>query len=108
MFNPACLISAFRKTFVRLGIAKTVLVLLATSLPVLAETSFPALGLENNPLWLRYPAISPDGKTIAFSFRGHIFTVPATGGLAVPLTAGTAHDSSPIWSPDGKLTTMFS
>ncbi len=59
--------------------------------------------MENNPLWLRYPAISPDGRTIAFSYRGHIFTVPVAGGLAVPLTAGPAHDSSPVWSPDGKL-----
>src|SRR5580700_1770227 len=103
MFNPACFILTFRKTFVRLGIAKTVLILLATSLPVLAETPFPALGVESNPLWLRYPAISPDGKTIAFSFRGHIFTVPVAGGLAAALTAGPAHDSSPVWSPDGKL-----
>ena len=69
--------------FIRLGIAIIVLVPLSFSLPVLAETPLPALGVENNPLWLRYPAISPDGKTIAFSFRGHIFTVPAAGGLAV-------------------------
>ena len=51
---------------------------------------------------MRYPAISPDGKTIAFAFRGHLFTVPSAGGSAVPLTAGPAHDFQPVWSPDGK------
>ena len=68
-----------------------------------AESPPPTLGIESNPLWLRYPSISPAGSTIAFSFRGHILTVPATGGLATALTAGPAHDSSPVWSPDGKL-----
>jgi tricorn protease len=60
------------------------------------------LGPDNTPLWMRYPAISPDGKTIAFSFEGHLFVVPSAGGLAQPLTAGTAVDTSPVWSPDGK------
>lgn len=60
------------------------------------------LGPDNAPLWLRYPAISPDGKTIAFSFQGHLFVVPSNGGFAQPLTAGTAIDTSPVWSPDGK------
>src|SRR5260370_8597924 len=60
------------------------------------------LGPDNAPLWLRYPAISPDGKTIAFSFQGHLFVVPSNGGLAQPLTAGTAAATSPVWSPDGK------
>src|SRR5258708_26747197 len=59
-------------------------------------------GPDNAPLWLRYPAISPDGKTIAFSFQGPLFVVPSNGGLAQPLTAGTAADTSPVWSPDGK------
>ena len=57
---------------------------------------------EAAPLWMRYPAISPDGKTVAFAFRGHLFTVPSAGGGAVPLTAGPAHDFQPVWSPDGK------
>ena len=29
------------------------------------------------PLWLRDVQISPDGKTIAFTYKGDIFTVPA-------------------------------
>ena len=60
------------------------------------------LGPQTAPLWLRYPAISPDGKSIAFSFEGHLFIVPASGGIAQPLTTGPAHDTSPVWSPDGK------
>src|SRR5580704_12183426 len=62
-----------------------------------------ALGPDNAPLWLRYPAISPDGKSIAFSFEGHLFIVASGGGTAQPLTAGPAHDTAPVWSPDGKL-----
>ncbi len=57
---------------------------------------------NSEPLWMRYPAISPDGKTIAFSYQGDLFKVPATGGTAVPLTMHTAYDYMPVWSPDGK------
>ncbi len=56
----------------------------------------------NVPLWLRYPAISPDGQTIAFAFKGDIYRVPASGGAAVPLTTHEAHDSMPVWSHDGR------
>ena len=57
---------------------------------------------DDAPLWLRHPALSPDGKTVAFDFRGDLYTVPAGGGLAVPVTLHEAHDMTPIWSPDGK------
>lgn len=57
---------------------------------------------NNNPLWMRYSAISPDGNTIAFSYKGDIYTVPATGGKASVLTTNPAHDTQPVWSPDGK------
>ena len=56
---------------------------------------------EDNPLWMRYPAISPDGSAIAFTYKGDIYTVPANGGKATQLTTHPAHDTQPVWSPDG-------
>lgn len=66
--------------------------LLLAGLPALAQ----------GPLWLRYPALSPDGKTIAFCYQGDLYRVSASGGPAVPLTVGEAHEMMPVWSPDGK------
>lgn len=57
---------------------------------------------QQGPLWMRYPAISPDGSTIAFSYKGDLYCVPANGGEARQLTTHAAYDSQPIWSPDGK------
>jgi len=52
--------------------------------------------------WNRYPAISPDGNTIVFTYRGDLYTVPVTGGEAQPLTSHPAHDYKPVWSSDGE------
>lgn len=57
---------------------------------------------QEHPLWMRYPAISPDGKTILFSYQGDIYSVPSTGGTAVPLTISESYEFSPVWSHDGK------
>lgn len=57
---------------------------------------------QQGPLWMRYPAISPDGSTIAFAYKGDLYCVPANGGEARQLTTHAAYDSHPIWSPDGK------
>ena len=68
----------------------------------LAATTFTAVANDAGaPLWMRYPAISPDGKTIAFCYQGDIFTVPSTGGTATQLTTNPAYDTHPVWSPDG-------
>ncbi len=54
-----------------------------------------------NPLWMRYPTISPDGSQVAFSYKGDIYKVSINGGKAVRLTTHEAFDSNPIWSPGG-------
>ena len=52
--------------------------------------------------WMRYPAISPDGTQIAFTYKGDVYTVPVNGGRATQITTNPAHDTRPVWSPDGK------
>ncbi len=54
------------------------------------------------PQWLRYPSISPDGSTIAFTYKGDLYRVASTGGQAQQLTFHEAHDFMPVWSKDGK------
>ena len=61
-----------------------------------------AASAADSPLWMRYPAISPDGSKIAFSYKGDIYTVPAGGGQATQLTTHHSYDTQPVWSPDGK------
>lgn len=46
--------------------------------------------------------ISPNCETIAFTYKGDIYTVPVNGGKATQLTTHPAHDTQPIWSPNGK------
>ena len=48
-----------------------------------------------------YPAWSPDGESIAFSYQGRIWMVPVEGGTARQVTSGPGYHSQPSWSPDG-------
>ena len=61
-----------------------------------------AASAQETPGWIRKNAISPDGKIIAFSYKGDIYTVPSTGGQARRLTSNAAYESDPVWAPDGK------
>ncbi len=47
------------------------------------------------------PALSPDGKRLAFSWNGDVWVANAKGGVARPLTSSEARDTSPVFSPDG-------
>lgn len=57
---------------------------------------------QTDALWMRYPAISPDGNSIVFSYKGDLWKIPTEGGLAMPLTLHEGHDFQPVWSSDGK------
>lgn len=66
----------------------------------LTLTSFVLAQTASN--WLRYPAISPDGSQIAFTYKGDLYLVSSLGGKATQLTFHEAHDFKPVWSSDGK------
>lgn len=68
---------------------------------ILAAIFISATLTANNPLWMRYPAISPDGSKIAFSYQGDLWIVDATGGQAKHLTTHESYDFQPVWSNDG-------
>jgi Tol biopolymer transport system component len=65
-----------------------------------------APGLEDDP------AISPDGKFLAYTSdeRGNldVFVRPLGGGEAIRITDDPADDAQPAWSPDGKRVAFVS
>jgi Tol biopolymer transport system component len=48
------------------------------------------------------PAVSPDGKTVAFDLYGVLWVAPVAGGPARRLTDDYGDIAMPDWSPDGK------
>ncbi|QJD97394.1 peptidase S41 [Mucilaginibacter robiniae] len=74
---------------------------LLLSLMLLAGSSARLLA-QDHLLWMQQPALSPDGKWIAFEYKGNIFKVASAGGTATPLTINSAYNGYPIWSHDSK------
>ena len=69
---------------------------------VILFQSFQLTANTQNPLWMRYNAISPQGDKIAFAYKGDIYVVDAEGGQARQITTNSSYDFNPIWSNDGK------
>ncbi|TVQ03872.1 MAG: peptidase S41 [Balneolaceae bacterium] len=57
---------------------------------------------QDDPRWIRYQAISPDGNHIVFTYKGDLYRVSTEGGTAQQLTFHEAHDFMPVWSNDGE------
>ncbi len=53
-------------------------------------------------------ALSPDGKWMAYSYRGDIWVVSSEGGQSRMLTNHIEMDDVPVWSPDGKWIAFLS
>ncbi len=64
--------------------------------------TFASAATATEALFCRYPAISPDGTAVAFSYQGDLWTVSADGGRALRLTAHAAYDGWPVFAPDGR------
>lgn len=93
------LASSFINFQIRMRRFYFLLVFLVLSTPTLVAQS---ADVSDHPLWMRYPAISPDGNTIAFEYQGDIYTVPSSGGRATAIVTHAAYDFNPVWSPDSK------
>mgnify|MGYP003351301847 CR=1 FL=1 len=70
-------------------------VALSASAQLTAPTPQPVVGA-------RQPALSPDGKRLAFVYRGDVWVAPSEGGRATALTSHVEADAYPVFSPDGK------
>ncbi|MEW5915489.1 MAG: protein kinase [Gemmatimonadota bacterium] len=77
------------------------------------QTSAPMAALRAVPLTtlrgvVRYPAFSPDGDRVAFTWNGErrgnpdIYVQQINAGTPLRLTADSANDYNPVWSPDGQ------
>lgn len=71
-------------------------ILVATSLQATAQSP------DKGMYFLSYPCLSPDGKTVVFSFEGDLWKADTKGGQATRLTAMQGNETNARFSPDGK------
>jgi len=73
---------------------------------IYSPQAFPLYRITNGTWDDITPAISPDGKYIAFASRRNgyfdIYTLNLADGTTTRITDSLAYDASPSWSPDGQ------
>lgn len=94
-----------RRRSITSGAARTIE--FSATLPVMAArpprpvSRAPALRAPQPVRGIMSPAISPDGRTIAFAALGDLWVMPV-GGTPRNLTSDRYLDTEPAWSPDGR------
>ncbi len=73
--------------------------LLAAAGPAAAQLTLP---VPQPVVGARQPSLSPNGKRIAFVYRGDVWVAPSEGGRATALTSHVESDAYPVFSPDGQ------
>ena len=79
------------------------------SQPDRAAPEMQAVVVTSYPGQQREPALSPDGKQLAFSWNGEkgdnfdIYVKLVDAGTPIRLTQDPALDGAPVWSPDGRF-----
>src|SRR5579872_2178599 len=79
-----------------------VALLIKSAIPAYAQGNLLPLPEERPIRRATFPALSPDGRNLCFTYLGDLWTVPTTGGTATRLTIHEAHDAYAHWSPDGR------
>lgn len=114
------------------GLADSWLLLLAVTISLLGVDSRPAIGQKalaaprgseasglplvpvrtlseqvRDGTWMSLD-VSADGRTIVFDVLGDLYILPSKGGRARRITSGTAFNSQPRYSPDGRQLAFIS
>ncbi len=71
-------------------------------LVLILATILSTIQTQSQEKFLRFPAVSHDGRTVLFTYQGDIWSVGSEGGAAVRLTTNPANDSRPVWNRDGQ------
>src|SRR5215213_3773265 len=62
----------------------------------------PSFAQNNEAYFLSQPGLTPDGKTVIFSFESDLWRAEVAGGQAYRLTAMQGYENNAKVSPDGK------
>lgn len=60
------------------------------------------LAQDASPYFASYPALTPDGQTLIFSYDGNLWKAPSSGGTSMRITGMQGISTNPRVSPDGK------